>query len=326
VVTDMHADDGAVAVVGEALIDLVPAATPGHFVAHPGGSPFNVAVGLARLGRRTALLARLSNSAFGRLLRAQAQAEGIDLSRAVDATQPATLAIVSLDPQARASYDFYLDGTADWQWTAAELAALPAGTHVLHFGSLAAWTPPGDAAIRALAARTKQSGDILVSYDPNVRPALLGEPHAGRAVVEAGVAASHLVKASRDDIAWLYPDQSIDDVARRWLALGALLAVVTDGPAGAHAFAAAGVVHRSGRPVRLVDTVGAGDAFSSGLLDGLVGAGVSGPGALARLTLPTLSAVVDRAVAVSALTCERPGADPPRAGEIADFEARSADR
>jgi fructokinase len=318
-VSELH--EPRVTVVGEALIDLVPDEVPDRYVARPGGSPYNVAIGLARLGRSTALLARLANTAFGQLLRQHASDEGIDLQYAVTATQPATLAVVSLDPLARASYDFYLDGTADWQWTTAELAELPANTQVLHFGSLAAWTPPGAAVVRALAARTKQAGTVLVSYDPNIRPALLGEPETARSVVEACVATAHLVKASRDDLAWLYPNIDIAEVATRWFTLGAMLVVVTDGPDGAHAFTArGGGVDRPGRRVQLVDTVGAGDAFTSGLLDGLLRQGGHGPAVLRELSEPQLAVAIDHAIDVSAITCERAGADPPRAAEVADFE------
>jgi fructokinase len=323
-----------IAVLGEALIDLVPAeaahgskaagnaTTAAQFVARPGGSPYNVAIGLARLGRATSLLARLSNTAFGRILRAQAEAEGIDLHYAVDATQPTTLAVVTLDPQARASYDFYVDGTADWQWTTSELNGIPPLTRVLHFGSLAAWTPPGDAAILALARRLRAGNEVCVSYDPNVRPPLLGEPEVARARIEAGVAAAHLVKASQEDVAWLYPSDDLADVAQNWLGLGALLVVITDGPDGARAYTRGGSLHRPGRPVKVVDTVGAGDAFTAGLLNGLVRRGRHEPPSLERLPQDVLAEIVDEAILVSALTCERAGANPPRlVGGRADPES-----
>ncbi len=152
-------------------------------------------------------MARLADTAFGRILRDHARAEGVDLRAAPRAAQPATLAVVSLDDQARASYDFYFDGTADWQWTAQETARAPQQTAVLHFGSIASWTPPGDELIIGLARRLRDRGDVLISYDPNVRPGLLGEVRHGQQVVERAVRLAHLVKASSDDVAWLYPDQ-----------------------------------------------------------------------------------------------------------------------
>jgi fructokinase len=175
-------------------------------------------------------MARLADNAFGRLLRAHAEAEHLDLSYAPAATQPTTLAVVSLDRNAQASYDFYLQGTADWQWTDAELARVPGDTAVFHFGSLASWTPPGAERIHAAATRLRRDGEVVVSYDPNIRPTLLGAPEDARALVERSVSVAHIVKASREDVSWLYPHVSLTEVGARWAELGALVVVITDGP------------------------------------------------------------------------------------------------
>jgi fructokinase len=304
-------------VVGEALIDLVPHGDPDSFRARPGGSPFNVAIGLARLGHRTALMARLADNAFGRILRRHAAAEGIDLSSAPHATEQTTLAVVSVDADAQASYDFYHQGTADWQWTDAETARVPADTAVLHLGSVASWTPPGDLPILAAASRLRHSGRALVSYDPNIRPALLGEPERARPLVERAVAVAHIVKASREDVEWLYPG-GIVEAGARWLGLGALLVVITDGADGARLFrpgTAPGTapLTRPGRKASVVDTVGAGDAFTAGLLSALVRRELHTPELVVRASDEDLAAALDDAILVSALTCERIGADPPTA-------------
>jgi fructokinase len=299
-------------VIGEALIDLVPEDGPGRYEARPGGSPFNVAIALARLGHAVTLMARLADNAFGRLLREHATQERVDLSRAPKATEPTTLAVVGLDRAARATYDFYTDGTADWQWSADEAARVPADTAVFHMGSLASWTPPGDERIHDAAARLRRDGRALVSYDPNVRPALLRDPARARTLVERSVAVAHLVKASREDVMWLYEGDSLDAVSRRWLGLGALLVAITDGADGAHLFPAdAGPVRRPGRRVRVADTIGAGDAFTAGLLGGLARRGLHTPERLRGCPPGALAAAADEAVLVSALTCERVGADPP---------------
>lgn len=304
----------ALVVVGEALIDLVPVAGNDHFQARPGGSPFNVAIGLARLGNHTALMARLADNAFGRLLRDHAAAEGIDLSSAPLAVEPTTLAVVSLDHQAQPSYDFYFEGTADWQWTAAEMAQLPRDAAVLHFGSLASWTEPGCAALYELAARTHAAGHILVSYDPNVRPLVLGEPARGRDLVERSVGVAHLVKASTEDIEWLYPGVGSAEVGARWTQLGVDVVVITDGPHGAVAYRAdRDPVGCPGRAVEVADTVGAGDAFTAGLLSALAQRGLQTPTRLAQLSVTELSECLSEAVLVASLTCEKAGADPPRA-------------
>ena len=314
----------AVAVIGEAIIDLVPGDQPRTFHAVPGGSPYNVAIGLTRLGHQTTLMARLADTAFGRLLREHARAESLGLVAAPLAAEPATLAVVSLDAAAQASYDFYVQGTADWQWTAEEIGRAPEGTAVLHFGSLASWTPPGDARILELAQRMRGRGDVLLSYDPNVRPGLLTDHRHGQRMIERAIRLAHLVKASADDIAWLYPGQSPAEVARQWLRLGATVVVITRSADGADAFTADGSsVHRPARDITVVDTVGAGDSFTAGLIASLIRRDRYAPADLARCPADQLSAALDDAILVAALTCQRRGNDPPTMAEVAVALARS---
>jgi fructokinase len=308
----------AVTVVGEAIVDLVPGNQARTFHAVPGGSPYNVAIGLARLGHRTTLMARLADNAFGRLLREHARAEGVDLDAAPHAAEPATLAVVSLDAAAQASYDFYVEGTADWQWTAEEIGRAPGGTAVLHFGSLASWTPPGDARILELAGQLRGRADVLVSYDPNVRPGLLVAQGHGRRMIERAVPLAHLVKASADDIAWLYPGQRPDEVAQHWLRLGATVVVITASADGADAFTAHGLsVHRPARDITVVDTVGAGDSFTAGLIGSLIGRELSAPSVLASCSAGQLAGALDDAILVASLNCQRRGNDPPTIADVA---------
>jgi fructokinase len=232
------------------------------------------------------------------------------------------LAFASLDEQGRASYDFYVSGTADWGWTAAELGDLPAGMQVFHTGSLAAAVLPGADVVLERVEQLHAQGDILLSFDPNVRPALAGEH--GRAVhrTERFVSAAHVVKASDEDVAWLYPDQDLVEVARRWSTMGPSFVVVTRGGEGCLAVTAAGsVLERPAREIEVVDTIGAGDAFESGLLSGLADAGAKSGDDVSALTDAELRAVLDRAVLVSAMTCQRAGADPP---VRAEYEAQVA--
>ncbi len=306
-----------VTVIGEALVDLIPGDRPGVFAARPGGSPYNVAIGLARLGHDTALMARLADNTFGRMLRDNAAAAGIDLTAAPLASQPTTLAVVSLDAEGGASYDFYLDGTADWHWTGPELARAPDRMAVLHFGSIASWTAPGDAQILALAERFRARGDVLVSYDPNVRPGLLADHERARDRIERAVSLAHLAKASADDIDWLYPGLTAGEVAAHWLRLGAALVVITRSASGADAYTGlAAPVHRPARPVAVIDTVGAGDSFTAGLIGSLVRRNVHHPARLAGCPAGPLSAALDDAILVASLNCERPGNDPPTLAEV----------
>jgi fructokinase len=306
--------------LGEAIIDLV-AEGDRRFIAHPGGSPLNVAVGLGRLGQPASLAARLSRDPFGELFRAHLAESGVDLRHVVDAAEPSTLSVATLDADGVARYDFWTAGTADWQWTEAELAAVVEDEpDALHTGSLTLELDPGARRIVELLARVTAGGRTTISYDPNVRMAKLGPVEAGRAAVERVVPLAHLVKVSAEDLAWLYPGEEPVAAATRWAAAGPELVVVTLGPDGAVALGPdRRAVHRDAPPVDVADTLGAGDAFSAGLLGALAERGALGQGkaGLAGVDLP---AVLDRATLVAAMTCARPGADPPTLAEVAEAE------
>ncbi|MBV9355907.1 MAG: carbohydrate kinase [Chloroflexi bacterium] len=310
---------GAIAVVGEALIDLVPAGDGRLFEAAPGGSPANVAVGLARLGVPVYLGARLADDLLGRRLRTHLADNGVDLSYAVRAAEPTSLAIVAVGVTGAPEYDFRVSDTADWQWTDAELSALPADdTLALHTGSLAATQLPGAEPLARLAERA--AARVTVSYDPNCRPLLMGEVDEARARIERLIAHADVVKASAEDLAWLYPGQAPADVAERWLGFGPGLTAITLGADGVVAVGVgAGRVWRPGRRVEVVDTVGAGDAFTAAMLHGLHGRDLLGATRrpmLRGLPAATLADVLDRAVQAAALTCSRRGADPPTLTEL----------
>lgn len=303
-----------VAVLGEALIDLVEEGDDEPRLARPGGSPYNVAIGLARLGRHAAFVGRFSHDPLGEVLRRHAERSGVDLTRAIDAYEPTTVALVELrDGIAR--YRFGVEGTADFRFTDAELASCADGARLLHFGSLTSWTPPGDTAVARLVERVRDH--VLVSYDPNVRPQLQPDAAQARARVETSLTAAHLVKTSDEDLAYLYPGRDIADVARDWLHTGPSVVIVTRGGEGSSAFCADRRLDRPVVPSHLVDTVGAGDAFMSGLLDALVDHGVCDASGLAAADDAVLSAMLDRASLVAAVTCSRAGANPPRRAELA---------
>lgn len=312
----MHADGvPAFVVVGEALIDLSPPAEDGSCIARPGGSPMNVAIGLARLEQRTAFAGRLSADPFGTVLRRHLERSAVSLQHVVSAADPSTIALVEL-AGGQARYQFSLG--ADFQWQAAELAFLPGAAQAVHFGSLASWLPPGDAAVAVAVDRLRRAGLVLISYDPNVRPALQPDTAAARRQVEQSVSLAHVVKASSDDLAWLYGPDEVDAVARRWLDLGAGLVVITKGADGATGWTSnRPPVSRPAFPVEVVDTVGAGDAFTSGLLDALARRDLLAPASLAALgDAATLAGVLDDASRVAGITCNRAGADPPGRTEL----------
>jgi fructokinase len=311
---------GVVAVAGEALMDLVPAGEDGLFAAAPGGSPANVAVGLARLGVPVRMLARISDDLFGRALRAHLERNDVDLSHAIHAREPSSLAIVGLAADGGAEYDFRVDGTADWQWSDEETqAALDDTVVALHTGSLAATIVPGADVLTRLVERARASA--TVSYDPNCRPLLMGSRETARERVERLVGLADVVKASADDIAWLDPGRPLETVAEEWLQRGPAIVAVTCAADGAFALTRrAGLVRRPARPVEVVDTVGAGDAFTSAILARLWRHDLLGADrrhALAAIPPAALGDLVAEAVLVAAITCGRRGADPPTAAELA---------
>jgi fructokinase len=311
------------AVIGEALIDLVDPGDDTAFLANPGGSPLNVAVGLARLGQPVAFVGRFSSDPFGTVLRNHAARSGVDLTLAVEDRQPSTVALLELEDGV-ARYEFSVEGTVDFQWADAELARLPPSVRFVHFGSLASWLPPGDAVIARRIATLRAAGDVIVSYDPNVRPQLQPDASAARAQVERALRHAQLVKASAEDVHWLYGAEPVESVAQRWLAAGPDLVVVTRGGDGAAAFVAgAAPIERPVYPAPVLDTVGAGDAFTSGLLDVLGRRGITAARLLGELRRPeTITAILDEAALVAALTCTRAGADSPRRSEVETERAR----
>lgn len=314
---------GVVAVAGEALVDLVPAPVGGYFEIAPGGSPANVALGLARLGVPARLLARIADDLLGRRIREHLTHNGVQLDHAVAAHEQTSLAMVSLDADGSPAYDFRITGTADWQWTPAELAGAldpgPTGPVVaLHSGSIALTTPPGDVVLRDLLVRASDTATI--SYDPNCRPLLMGKPETVLVGVHELLGVADVVKVSVEDLHWLVPGMTPEEVVDDWLGRGPTLVAVTLGSDGVLAGTSSGLrARRTGVSVKVIDTVGAGDTFSAALLAGLHGQSLLGAGKrvqLAALDYSTLDELLHDAVLAAAIACSRRGADPPTRGDL----------
>jgi fructokinase len=306
-------------VAGEALVDLVPAPVGGYFEMAPGGSPANVAVALSRLGVPARLLARIADDMLGRRIREHLTVNGVDLDHAVRAREQTSMAMVAVDTDGGPSYDFRIAGTADWQWTPDELTgALDGPVVALHSGSLALTTPPGAAVLRELI--TRSAATATISYDPNCRPLLMGDPSDVLAGAHELLAVADVVKVSSEDLEWLVPGSTPDAVLEDWLARGPAVIAITLGGDGALAGTAAGVrSRRAGIPVPVVDTVGAGDTFSAALLAGLHRRGLLGAAArpeLKAIDADTLDGLLDEAVTAAAITCSRRGADPPTTDDL----------
>jgi fructokinase len=302
-----------IVVVGEALVDLTTDGEAGRYRAHPGGGPANAAIALARLGADVGFIGRLSTDGFGETLVRWFADNGVDLSLAVRADQPTTLAVASPDDHGVMSYTFYSEGTANWQWSLDELPAELPGVQALHLGSLASRVEPGATAIEAM--RRRCAPHMTVFADLNFR-AQFDDPAVAQAQLSTWVADCDIVKLSVDDVAFTHRDNDPIALARSWSTQASTLILLTDGPRGAHAFVDGDVISAATRPARVVDTIGAGDAFGSAFLytlqalDGLSKGSVRPPDMLQR--------ALQVACACATITCERPGADTPRITDLPD--------
>jgi fructokinase len=305
-------------VCGEALMDVFSAGDSAEGVtldARVGGSPFNVARGLARLGCEVGFLSALSTDFLGERLMAALRAEGVDTRCVARLAAPTTLSLVGVDAQGAPAYAFHGHGCADRQLRPELLADLPAAVQALHFGSYAMVVEPTGGTLRALAAAER--GRRLIAYDPNVRLNVEPDLERWRATVEGMAASADLVKVSAEDLELLYPGQSAADVAQRWLSLGSTLVVVTRGGDGALAWRAGEQLQVSAPATAVVDTVGAGDTFQAALLAALGRCDALRSQALAELDPQRLQQALAYAARAAALTCSRRGADMPRAAELA---------
>jgi fructokinase len=304
-----------IVVCGETLIDLVHVEGE-TWRALPGGSPANTAVALARLGTPAAMLARISGDAFGTRLRSRLVNDGVDVGLVVEAAEASSMAVVDLDDSGGARYNFYLQGTADWQWAAAELpVSFDYSVAAIHAGSMALMMPPGGAVLESMLRRER--AQRVVSIDPNVRASICPDPVRYREAVERWLGVAHVVKASSDDVSWLYPDRSADDVLTDWASRGPALVVLTRGAAGAAARLPSGVeASVGGMIVDVVDTIGAGDTFSAGLLHALSDADLLSVEGLSAISKHEVEEALQFAVLVSAIACTRAGADPPHLTDL----------
>lgn len=297
--------------LGEALIDVV--IRNGSETEHVGGSLLNVAVGLATLGRPTSLCSHWGRDARGDLLQQWARGAGVDIVDGTDDADHTSVAYARIDQHGHATYEF------DLTWAVSRLPDL-AGFGHLHTGSIAAVLEPGGSDVVDAVTRMRAGG--TVSYDPNIRPALMHTPEAVAARVEQLVTLADVVKASDEDLSWLYPGVPVTDTMRRWIAAGPVLVAITRGASGADALLAADrdVLHLDGLPVPVADTVGAGDSFMAGLISGLFDAGLLGSQQarqrLSRAGWPDVQPALHRATATSALTVSRAGAYAPTPAEV----------
>lgn len=314
----------AVAVLGERIVDLVPEGEPNVYRAIAGGSPANVALGLARLGVTPLMLARSGGDGFARLLDNHLVANGLPTDAVLHVGGPSALAVVDRQADGSAKYDFWLDAAPDFAWTAKDLDDALAivrglGAAAWHTGSLASYAGGSCETVLAAYQQAHAAGDLVLSYDPNARPGM-APVDVMRTRVEAFVSAADVVKVSDEDLAHLYPGEDPGSVCERWLASGPVLVVLTMGGEGVRAWRAGHpVLQAVGPKVVVSDTVGAGDTLSAALLSGLADAGALRPrdeGAIAALSDEALQTILFRACVAAGITCSRAGANPPTKAEV----------
>jgi fructokinase len=304
-----------VLVVGESITDIV--LRNGVDVAHPGGSPLNVSFGTSRLGLRTTFLTRVGDDPEGIALESHLRNSGVRVVPGLLPGVRTATAQATLDDSGSARYLFDID----WQLPKIRLDEPPIhgdGAAVVHFGSIGAFLEPGASEVERLVANAHSQS--LITYDPNIRPQLIGSRSAARKRVEHHLSISDVVKASDEDIQWLYPGMNPRTIAGTWLELGPSVVVVTRGSEGSFAVGRDGVnAELPSRNVTLVDTIGAGDSFMAGLIYGLVALALERETTTPRVPVSTnadLEKLIELATVCGAITVSRPGAMPPTLAEL----------
>ena len=291
-----HSD---VVVIGEALIDVV--ASSGGTVEHPGGSPANVAYGLGRLGISTALLTSIGDDERGSAIERHLGSAGVALLPGSKHQGRTASATATLAPDGSARYEFDIS----WDLQPVPPSYLP---KVIHTGSIATFLAPGAAAVRSLLEQAHR--ECVITYDPNIRPALLGSQAEATALFEELVPLTDVVKLSDEDAQWLYPQKQLEDTAARILQLGAGLAVITKGSEGSLLATPTIQLHIPSVLSVVADTIGAGDSYMAALIYGLLSRGVDG---LSSEVLENLGRTASKAAAI---TVRRAGANPPTIEEL----------
>lgn len=311
-----HGGPKMIVVSGEALMDVFAVGdTPTGVMldARIGGSPLNVAIGLARLQQGVAFFGALSSGFLGDRLLKALHGEGVETCATVRVDAPTTLGLVGLDARGVPSYAFYGEGAADRRLPVTALSHVPPGD-AFQFGSYAMVVEPVATTQRALVQR--EHGRAVIAYDPNIRLNVEPDLQRWRDTLQWMLPRTDLLKVSDEDLALLYPGADAGERAAEWLGAGVSLVVVTRGGQGAWAWTAAHHVATAPVAVQVVDTVGAGDTFQAALLTALAERGLLSRAALRALQETALREVLQFATRAAAITCSRRGADLPRRAEL----------
>ena len=311
-----------IVVGGESLFDVFASGETPQGLAldgRMGGSPLNVAIGLARLGQPVDFAGTVGRDvAAERLMRALVD-EGVGTESVTRVDAPTTIMLVGLDGHGVPTYTFIGERGADRQLRPEHLAAVPRGAEAYHVGSYSMVVDPTGSTLRILVER--EAARSVISYDPNVRLRVEPDAEKWRATLRWMLPRVRLLKASAEDVELLFPGRSPADFAAEALSAGAGLVVVTRGSRGAVGFTSRASVEVPAAPVTVVDTVGAGDTFQAALLawlseSGLLGGSTASASALAALEPEAITAALTFASRAAAITCGRRGADMPRRAEL----------
>lgn len=290
-------------VCGEVLIDILPT---GPVV---GGGPANTAKALARLGHDVEFIDGISTDAYGVSAHKELARDGVGLALALTSDKPTCTATVTLDSKSAATYEFLIDGSATFDFNASWLPDPERlKPSVLHIGTLVTIIEPGATVLFDWAIKVGEFAPIV--FDPNIRPSVMGDHDIYAAAVEKWISISSVVKVSDDDIKWLYPNESLDAVAHRWIDAGVSCVVITRGADGLIGFTASGMEEVDGVSVDVIDTVGAGDTVGAIVVEGIIEHSVHG------LEGHVLNTVLHKAAIAAGITCSRAGAMPPRTHEL----------
>ncbi len=302
---------------GEALIDMLPrVSTQGEacFAPYPGGAVMNTAIALGRLGAPSGFFSGLSNDMLGEILIQSLEASKVDTSFCARSDRPTTVAFVKL-VNGQASYAFYDENTAGLMLSKDQLPTLPATVSTLFFGGISLVNDPAAATYAALQAR--ECGTRVTMIDPNIRLGFIaGKEGPYRARIEAMIARADIVKLSDEDLAWVMGPGDMLASARKILGTGPNVVFITEGAKGARAITATQDRFVAAQTIDVADTVGAGDTFNAGVLAALHSAGALTKARLAALTDAELDAALSLGTRAAAVTCSRPGANPPWAHEL----------
>ena len=290
-------------VCGEVLVDLI------NGVGHIGGGPENTAIALARLGHQVEFIDGISSDQWGEAARDELNLDGVGTRFCKFSDKPTCQAIVTLDQNGSATYEFVIDGTATFDFSADWLPdPYKHKPSLLHIGTLVTAIQPAASVLFDWALEVSELAPII--FDPNVRPAVIPDRENYRAQVEKWVDISAVVKVSEDDLTWLYPGQDHVEIAKRWIANDVSVVVITHGADGLTGVTAQGVVKAPGVKVDVVDTIGAGDTVGAVIAEAVKNIG------LVELHGAALMVTLEKAARAAAITCSRKGANPPTSREL----------